>query len=229
LHATTGVQRLVVVVLSGNVVLILWGTRVVPAIVSWGGLATTMATIGMQVAIAILALVGPMALRRHQSSIAIAVVCGVLFAVCYDGILLSDYMPRSTVDVNIWLLFIGAASLSGLIAGVHTGRFGQGVFAACWALVLGTALWSLGLMLINYAFWGTHQWYLFWLNDGAIDDFHRSGGTDLQLFLLQDMQGALFFHPLLSAGLGTLCGLATSGVAQLVLRLRRKPVLGVTR
>jgi hypothetical protein len=87
--------------------------------------------------------------------------------------------------------------------------------------VIGTAIWSSGLLIMNYAAWGTQQWYVFWLNDGAIDDFNRSGSSNLNVFLLQDMQGALFFHPLLSVFLGALCGLVTSSVAQGVLSLRK--------
>lgn len=213
-QGSSWIQRLFALVLGCNVLLILWGLRVVPAISTLNGIATTLATMGMQVAIAVLALFGPWSFQRYRSSIGIAVLVGALFAIAYDGILLSDFFPNINLDVNIWLLFVGAASLAGFIAGYQTRRFGQGVIIAIWALVIGTAIWSIGLLIMNYASWGTHQWYIFWLNDGAIDDFHRSGSADLNVFLLQDMQGALFFHPLLSAFLGALCGLVASGLAQ---------------
>jgi uncharacterized membrane protein (Fun14 family) len=186
--------------------------------------ATTLATVGMQVAIAVLALFGPLSFHHLRSSIAIAVLFGALFALAYDGILLSDFFPSTNLDFNIWLLFVGAASLAGFIAGYRTHRFGQGVVTAVWALVIGTAIWSIGLLLMNYVAWGSHQWYTFWLNDGAIGDFQHSGSTNLHVFLLQDMQGALFFHPLLSALLGALCGLLASAAAQGVLLLRGRPL-----
>ena len=68
---------------------------------------------------------------------------------------------------------------------------------------------------------GRTQWYFFWLNDGAIDDFRSSGSTNLQFFLLQDMQGALFFHPLLSVVVGAVCGVIASGAAQAVRWLQK--------
>jgi hypothetical protein len=181
----------------------------------------TVATVGMQVAVACLALAGPLAFQHHGTSIRLAFVGGALFAVAYDGILLSDFFTQISLDVNIWLLFVGAASLTGFIAGYQSRRFSQGVITAIWTLVIGTAIWSSGLMIMNYVCWGTHQWYDFWLKDGAIDDFSRSGSSNLNVFLLQDMQGALFFHPLLSVLLGALCGLVTSSVAQGVLSLRK--------
>jgi len=61
-------------------------------------------------------------------------------------------------------------------------------------------------MAMSYSFWNTHDGYAFWLRDGAVSDFRRSGGTDLGLFLLQDIEGAVFFHPLLSVALGAACG-----------------------
>ena len=216
------IQRLFALVLGCNCILILWGVKVVPTIATLNGIATTLATIGLQVAIAFLAFFGPLSFQHYRSSIGIAVVFGALFAIAYDGILLSDFFPGINLDVNIWLLFIGVASLAGFIGGYQTRRLGQGVIVAIWSLVIGTAIWSIGLTIMNYALWGTHQWYIFWLNDGAIDEFHRSGSTNLNVFLLQDMQGALFFHPLLSAFLGAICGLVTSGVAQGVLVLRKK-------
>ena len=52
----------------------------------------------------------------------------------------------------------------------------------------------------------------FWLRDGALADFRRSGIHNLSVFLLQDLQGALFFHPFLSAVIGISCGLVGAGV-----------------
>ena len=188
-------QRLFSLVLAGNAILIAWGVHVVPAIATQSGLATTAATVAMQVAIGVAAFFGPLAFGRYRSSIGIALLLGALFAIAYDSILLTQFFPSLNPNFNVFLLFLGAASLAGLVAGYQTRRFGVGVVMAIWALVIGTAIWSIGLMLINYAFWGTHQWYFFWLNDGAINDFRSSGSTNLQLFLLQDMQGAMLPSP----------------------------------
>jgi hypothetical protein len=174
----------------------------------------------MQIAIALLAFFGPLSFRRHSASIEIALLLGAIFAIAYDAVVLSNFLPSVNWDFNVLLLFLGAASVAGFLAGYQTHRIGQGVITGFWTLVIGTAIWSIGLMIINYAFWGSHQWVFFWKNDGAIDDFLHSGSTNLRLFILQDMQGALFFHPLLSGFLGALCGLAGSAVAQAVLLIQ---------
>jgi hypothetical protein len=226
LRHSSWIQRLFALVLACNSLLILWGLRVEPAMVTINGIATTLATVGMQVAIAFLAFFGPLSFQRYPA-MGISVAFGTLFAVIYDGILLSDYVPRLNLDFNIWLLFLGIAGIAGFIAGYQTRRIGHGVVVAIWALVIGTAIWSIGLLIINYAFWGNHQWLFFWQNDGAVDDFHQSGASNLSLFIMQDMQGALFFHPLLSAFLGAVVGLVASGAAQ-GLRLVRRQLAGRT-
>jgi hypothetical protein len=222
LQQSSWIQRFFALVIGCNIVLILWGITVVPANSTLDGIARMLATLGMQMVVLLLALFGPLSFQRCRPSMGVALLFGLLFAIAYDGILVSDFIPGINLDVNIWLLFVGAASLAGFIAGYQTRRFRYGVAAAFWALVIGTAIWSIGLLLLNWAYWGSHQWYLFWLNDGAIDDFHRSQSANLDVFLIQDMQGALFFHPLLSAALGAICGLVASGAAQGVLRLQKK-------
>jgi hypothetical protein len=201
--------------------LVLWGIHVVPAtLATLDGLGVLMATAGLQLVFALLVLVGPLSFQRYRESIGISLLFGTLFAIAYDGIVLLDVVGIS-LDVNIWLLFVGTASLAGSIVGYQTCQVRQGVIAAVWALVIGTAIWSTFILLINYAFWGTHGWYLFWLGDGAIDDFRRSGSTNVNAFLLQDLQGALFFHPLLSVVLGTICGLVASSLAFGLRRFQR--------
>jgi hypothetical protein len=220
IHESSLTQRLFALVLACNILLIAWGLRVVPSVISANGIATTLASIGMQVAIACLAFFGFLSFQRISSSMSIVVVFAALFALVYDGLVLSDFIPGSNLDFNAFLFFIAAPTLAGFIAGYQSGTFGRGVVVAFWALVMGTAIWSLGLLILNYSTWGSHNWYFFWQNDGAIDDCHHSGATNLQVCLLQNLQGALFFHPLLSAVMGAICGLVASGAAQAVRQLR---------
>ena len=221
LQRPSWIQRLLVLVLVCNIVLILWGVYVVPATVSTlAGNTRILADIVLQVVIGLVALSGPLSFQRYSAAIWISLVFGLLFAIAYDGVLLLEYVGIYE-DVNVYLFFVGAASLAGFIAGCRTRRFGQGVVAAIWALVIGTAIWSTGVLAMHYAFWGSHQAYVFWQKDGAIDQFHHSGMTDLNLFLIQDVQGALFFHPLLSVVTGAICGLVASGLAQGALSVQR--------
>jgi len=215
------IQRLFVVVIGVNITLILAGLLVVPATIgSSTVVGSTLGDVGMQAALAALALRGPWSFQQYRTSIGISVALGLMFAALYAGDILLEFQGIQT-NANIVALFGGVAFIAGLAAGYRTRQWRQGLGAAIWALVIGTALWSAAILLINYVAWGSHQQYVFMLNDGAVGDFHRSGSHDFDAFLLQDIQGALFFHPLLSVVVGTISGLVSSSVAQGVLVLQR--------
>jgi len=174
----------------------------------------------MQIAVVALALRGPWSFQRQRASLGISVAGGVVFATIYTGMILLEFRGIPT-NVNILALFVVVAGIAGGAASYHTRRWDQGLIAAVWAVVIGTALWSGGVLLINYVAWGSHQQYVFWLADGAVDEFRRGGSANFDEFLLQDLQGALFYHPLLSVMVGAIGGLVGSSVAQGVLALRR--------
>ncbi|HEV2237243.1 MAG TPA: hypothetical protein VGR57_11335, partial [Ktedonobacterales bacterium] len=167
--------------------------------------------------------------RSRTSGISLA--GGALFAATYLGFLARDFAGSAVGPddgpATIYSLFVGVAVLAGAAAAVRSQRLREGMLAAVWALVIGTAIWSLGVLLLNYTLWGSPHWYQFWLQDGAVDDFHRSGSHDLGAFLLQDLQGALFFHQVLSAVLGVVGGLVGGALALGAargLRRARQPV-----
>lgn len=221
-HQTRWLQWFLILVLGCNIVLILWGGHLVPAtLTTANGSGTLLFPLILQVVIALFALFGPLSFQQCRSSIWISLLLGTLFAVTYGGIVLLEF-HGIFLGLNIWLVFLVPASLAGFLVSWRTGQIAQGVVAAIWTLVIGTAIWSLGVLLINYSFWGTHQWYLYWLKDGAIEEFREAHSTDLQVFLLQDLQGALLFHTILSGVLGAICGLITSGAASLLRSFQRR-------
>jgi hypothetical protein len=119
-------QWLLVLVLGCNIGLILWGVYVVPAtLATSGGIGALMAPLGLQVVVALLALIGPLSFPRYRSSIGISLLFGALFALAYDGIILLDMLGISA-DLNIWLLFVSAASLAGFFASYQTTHFDDG-------------------------------------------------------------------------------------------------------
>ncbi len=222
-------QRLFVVVLGINVILISVGAFIVPSTFASGGVVPLLGAICMQVGLGALAFVGSWSFRRCRSGVWISFALGGIFALLYLSDIVVDFNGGSD-PINIYGIFVAVALVAGFAVGYRTRQWSQGLFAAIWALVIGTAIWSAGMMIINYATWGSHLNYLFWLGDGAIGDFQRSGGHDLYAFLLQDLQGALFFHPILSAVMGVVVGGGASAAAQCILwaqrALKRAPAHG---
>jgi len=201
---------------------------VVPAILRWpAGLGALLGAVGAQVAIAVAAVFGPMSVDKRPRTAGLCLALGALFAVAYVGFLAADFagihLSFDTGPVTIYALFVGVAVIAGALACWRTARFSEGAVAGCWALVIGTAMWSLGFVPLSYALWGGAQWYRFWLQDGAIGDFHRSGGTSLGAFLLQDMYGAMAAHQVLSVAIGVAGGFLGSAIVWASRTLARGP------
>jgi hypothetical protein len=181
---------------------------------SVSGAGRVIADVGLLVAIGVAGLVGPASLGRLSQAVVPCLWVAVAFAVSYDALLLLDYAGHPQ-PFNPFVLFVTGALVASAWAGLQTRTLGRSVLAGVWALMLGTAIWSVGMLLISYAFWGSRDAYAFWLRDGAVSEFHQSGGTSLSSYLVGDLEGAIFFHPLLGAVVGAACGLvgAAAGLA----------------
>ena len=218
--------RAVLVVLVADAVVALLGMRVVPAILRWpAGLGALLGAVGVQFTIAVAAVFGPMSLDKRPRTAGICLALGTLFAVAYVGLLAADFavihVSLNAGPATIYALFIGVAVIAGVVACWRTMRLREGAVAGCWALVVGTAMWSLGFVPLSYALWDSARWYHFWLQDGAIEDFHHSGGTNLSAFLLQDMYGAMAAHQVLSVAIGVAGGFLGSAIVWALRTLAR--------
>jgi hypothetical protein len=216
----------VLVVLAANVALVAAGLVVVPEGRSpalWAGLAA----ITVQCAVAVVAVAGPMALKRRPRPALTCLLPGALFAIGYVSLLgleLAGFklsFDRGAVTVYAW--FVGAAGLAGALTGWLTRRPATGAAGGCWALVIGTAGWSAGFLPLAYAMRGTAGWYRFWVGDGAVADYHRSGVGSFSGFLLQDVYGAMVAHQMLSVVIGLAAGLAGGAAAYGMRALTRSP------
>lgn len=211
------VQRVLLAALAVNCVLVVVGVVIAPSsVMSATDAGRVIADLGLLIAIGTAGVIGPVALHRFAEIADLCLWAGVAFAVAYSADLLLDFAGRP-INFNPFWFFVVTALIASALAAHRTRRPSYGIAASSWALVLGTAIWSIGLMGTTYGFWHTQNGYLFWLRDGAVSDFRHSGATGLWPFLLQDIQGAVFFHPLLSLAVGAACG-AVGAVIALLLR-----------
>jgi hypothetical protein len=221
-------RRVLIAVIFVNITLILVGLLLAPAtLISLTGFGVVVADIGLQLTVLAVGLIGPASLDRLGSAAGYCLAAGVAFALAYDTFLLIEF-GGEPVQLSPYYFFFATAVVVAFAVGYRSRRLTQALLAAVWSLILGTALWSAGFMMIAYAYWGTHDGYLFWVRDGAINEFRHSGNTNMSVFLLQDIQGALFFHPLLSLGVGLLFGAAGASLGLGAVRLRRRPITGTS-
>jgi hypothetical protein len=214
--------RVLLVVVAANIALILAGVFVVPATVqSLDGLGIIAAGIGLQLAIAFVAWFGPVSLMRLGDAAGWCLAVGSAFALVYVALLLFDFTGHP-LALSPYEFFVAGALAGSVPVALRTRRVTRAMLAATWSLLLGTLFWSTGLLVTAYAFWGTRGAHGFWLRDGALADFRHSGVQNLSVFLLQDLQGALFFHPFLSAVTGIGCGFAAAGVTLTAANVRHR-------
>jgi hypothetical protein len=219
-------QWVFLLILGANILFLLLGLRVVPSTLSspaaWGEL---LADIGIQVVLGMLALVGPLAFHHYSRSMGITLALGVIFAAAYLSVLGFEtggvQLSFDTGPLTIYALFIATSLVAGVIATLRTQRLRVGIVAGFWALMIGTALWTVGVLIMNYALWGSSRWYHFWVGDGALDDFRQSGSSDLSAFLLEDLRGAVFWHPILSAVIGIVGGFVGYGIGRTLIQAQR--------
>ena len=217
-------ERLYIAVCAVNLALILASVAIAPtSLRTGGGIFALGGAALMQVALAALALAGPFALRRWRAGATASLTVGAGLAFIYLAIIVAEFLGVRD-NITILALFIAAAFAAGAWTGWRSGQWRQGVMAGVWSLLIGTALWTVGDLLINYLFWGSPQQYGFMAFDGAVEEFRRAGGGDWNAYLIQDMLGATFFHPLLSVIVGAIAGVAGGVLAQGASILRRRAI-----
>ena len=200
-------------------ILIVTGWTVVPNI-AVRDIAVMLALLVEQVVIATLLIKSPFSYRHWRKHLRLVLVVGSSFALAYIAILLSEFTPAINIQINVIVFFMLAALVVGGVVYAKERRIWQSVVTSAWSLMLGTAFWSTIWLVINYVTWNSSPWHFFWSNEGTMTEFHRAGASDFLLFVLQDIHGALFFHPILSAVIGAFFGLFGACVVKGILLSR---------
>jgi hypothetical protein len=85
-----------------------------------------------------------------------------------------------------------------------------------WSSGIAALIWLEALLVIIYCFHGSGRQTQVFRAEGNFEDFIRSGQTDFDAFIMQDLMGAGFYHLLLSPIIASLVGAVGKGVARLV-------------
>jgi hypothetical protein len=116
----------------------------------------------------------------------------------------------------LFLLF-----LSGVQSGRESGAARDGVHRAVCASVIGSLIWAASLLTTYYIFLGSARQDQVLAADQVLEDFKRSGMTDLRAFVMQDYLGGIFFHSLLCLVAAVVLGMVGSFAGRLVARWSR--------
>jgi hypothetical protein len=206
-------KRFVYAIAAINAILLLLGIAIVPStLTSQDGVVSLVAAIVMQVIVALFITVGPFAIReKDKATLGKVMPYGFLFGIIYVGILLIEYtLPVATDFTSFGLFIVGFLFILSFVVGFmafqQEGSLKVSVRLAAQTLLLGTLIWTTGYLLIQYLSWDSPQQHRALLAEGTYDDFKRSNMTDFEAFLLQDTQGGIFFHPILTTIISILFG-----------------------
>jgi hypothetical protein len=130
-------------------------------------------------------------------------------------VLPADNSTWGLVEYASVFLFIFTASL---LAAARSGQVRQGVLAGLGSALLASLVFIGVILIFFYAFRGTPQQAQVFQAEGNYADFSASGLQDFNIFIMEDIFGAIFFHSLLLPLAGTLLavfgGLIGKGLAR---------------
>jgi hypothetical protein len=112
------------------------------------------------------------------------------------------------------LLFI-----AGLVSARQTRRFRVGVLAGLGSALLASLMFVIVVLVFFYVFRGTTLQAQVLMAEGSFADFARSGMKDFNIFIIEDILGAVFFHSLLLPLAGALLSLLGALIGKGLTRL----------
>jgi hypothetical protein len=146
-------------------------------------------------------------------------VCGVLSAVVFGPSILIEYAGR-TVDNGVMLGAVAVfSSIAAALAAWRTRRVGVAVYASTLSAMIGSLAFVTAVLGSYALLRGTALQDRFFRTEGDYDDFARSGMTDFNRWVIEDLFGGVFFHLLLGALIAAVLGLLVGTLAIGCLRI----------
>ena len=184
----------------------------------WAGLAAVAAILA---AYGAAGRVGIAAARR-AGVLRVAGPAGLAAGGIYGAEVLLEYLVRPA-DNTAWGLaeFGGVFALMALAGGLiamRTRRLRPALAGGAWTGMIGALIWYVVVLAAFCALRGSAAQDAVFRAEGNYEDFARSGLRDFQVFVVQDVLGAGFFHLLLSPIFGVMLGALGGGVGLLIPR-----------
>ncbi len=161
--------------------------------------------------------------RRHPNILRAASVFGLLAGIVFAAEIILEYILLPTDNSQYGMVEFGALTVlyfvSGFVSAIRTRRVGDAVLTSVASAFIASLVWVVTLLLVFYAFHGSHRQALVLRAEGDYEDFARSDMSDFNAFIMEDLLGATFFHLslglLVAAILGALGGVAGKITAHL--------------
>jgi len=148
---------------------------------------------------------------------------GLIAGIIFLGEILIEYIILPKNNTNWGLIEFGSVFflyfLSSLWVSYQSARLRSGIVTAILSAMLSALIWLITMLVMFYLFQGTDRQVEVFRAEGTYEDFARSGMTDFNTFIMEDLLGAGFFHlllgPILASILGAIGGLLGRGIAKI--------------
>ena len=175
--------------------------------------------------------VHPLPIAWIRGSSATAVLTGGTAGILFCLEMVAEYVLLPRDNTLYGLMEFGMVFFLFFLAAVwvacRTRRIGFGILTAMWSSGIASLIWLGSLLMITYAFHGSGRQTQVFRAEGNFEDFTRSGQSDFDAFIMQDLMGAGFYHLLLSPIIASLVGAvgaaAGKGIARIVRSRRGNP------
>jgi hypothetical protein len=138
------------------------------------------------------------------------IALGILAGMVLGGEVILEYLllPANNTLYGVveYSLFLLLMVLAGMLVYREISTLKVSAQAGLLTGMIGSLIWYGVLLLVFHLFFGSLPQAQVFQAEGNLEDFSRSGMTDLTTFIVQDFLGAGFFHLLLGAIFGAVFG-----------------------
>jgi hypothetical protein len=188
--------------------LIITGRVFAPAM----SLISTAAGLTILLIYGVLAAFCPMRLHhRHPDILRLGTLFGSAAGAVFAGEIIAEYILLPRNNSVYGLVEFGAVLMlyfgSGFVSGLRSLSLKNAMLSSVVTAFIASLIWVICLLAVFYAFHGSARQTLVLRAEGDYDDFTRSGMSDFNTFIMEDIMGATFFHLLLGPLVGAVLGI----------------------
>jgi hypothetical protein len=203
------------------VALVLSGRVLVPGM-SW---VSTLGALVILLAYGGLAASCPVRLhQRHPEILRAGIVFGLMAGAVFAVEIVLEYVCLPADNTRYGVVEFGLVFLlyfaSAVVSAFRLRSIKEAALTSVASAFIASLVWVITLLVVFYAFRGSPRQVLVLRAEGDYEDFARSGMSNFDVFIMQDLMGATFFHLLLGLVVAAVLGACGGVVGKVLARFR---------
>ncbi|SPE56481.1 membrane hypothetical protein [Verrucomicrobia bacterium] len=163
--------------------------------------------------------------QRHPEVLRLGIVFGLLAGAVFAVEIVLEYVLLPANNSRYGLVEFGLAFLcyfaSAVVSALRMRSIKDAVLTSVTSAFIASLIWVITLLAVFYAFRGSARQVLVLRGEGDYEDFARSGMSNFDVFIMEDLMGATFFHLLLGLLVAAVLGAFGGVVGKISARFRQ--------